>query len=75
MERLREGTTTSLAFWTGALSTLAGLITISSSSEEYEGLALRTDRDLRRDLPEVLAECEGREETELVPRSEKERDG
>lgn len=75
MSELREGTLRSWAFWTGALSTFATLITAPSSSEEYDGLALRRERDLRRDRSELPTDSEEIEESVGVSRLESEEDG
>lgn len=75
MAGLTEGTVKRRAFWTGALSTFATLITAPSSSEEYDGLALRRERDVRRDRSELATDSEEIEESVGVSRSESEEGG
>jgi hypothetical protein len=69
-EGLSEGTDINLAFWTrGPSSCATELIIKSSSSDEYEGLALSFDRDLRRDLVDWIEHEEGAEESDVMSRS------
>ena len=72
LEGLSEGTDINLAFCTGGHSScVTQLIITSSSSDEYEGLVLSFDRDLRNDLVRwyVLDDCDWMEESDVMSKS------
>ena len=69
---VREGTDINLAFCIGEHSSCATELNItSSSSDEYEGLALSFDRDLRRGLLDWIEvdDCDETEESDVMSRS------